>query len=170
MGPGVHRRAEVPSVLVAYYSRTGNTKKMAELVAGGAREVPGVEVTVRPVEEVSAHDLLEFDGIIMGSPVYFGSMASELKSLIDQSVKHYGKMNGKVGGAFASCAALGGGIETTVMDILKAMLIHGMVVVGDTSCAFLGAVAIGAPDDERSQTDCAGLGRRVAELTARLAE
>jgi len=159
----------VASVLVTFYSRSGNTEKMAELVAAGAKEVSGVKVDLRPVEEVSADDLLAYDGIIMGSPVYFGSMAGELKTLIDLSVKHYGKFNGKVGGAFASCGALGGGIETTVMDIIKAMLIHGMVVVGDTSCAFLGAVSVGAPDEERDQKDCAGLGRRVAELTKRLA-
>jgi len=157
------------SVLVTYHSRTGNTQQMAELVAQGAREVQGAEVTLHPVESVTPDELLKYDGIIMGSPVYFGSMAAELKTLIDESVKHYAKMNGKIGGAFASCGALGGGIETTVMDILKAMLIHGMVVVGDTSCAFLGAVAVGAPDDERSRKDCLGLGRRVAELTVRLA-
>jgi len=104
----------------------------------------------------------------MGSPVYFGSAAAELKALIDKSVDHYGKLVGKIGGAFASSGAIGGGTETTVLDILKAMLIHGMIVQGTTEGAHYGPVAFGAPD-ERALKDCEGLGRRVAELVLRLA-
>ena len=156
------------SLLITYYSRTGNTEKMAEAVTAGAKRVSGVEVSVRPVTEVTTEDLLAADGIIMGSPVYFGTMAAELKSLIDESVKHYGKFTGKVGGAFASSGAIGGGTETTVLDILKAMLIHGMIVQGTTEGAHYGAVAFGKPD-ERATKDCQGLGRRVAELVARTA-
>ena len=55
-----------------------------------------------------------------------------------------------------------------MLDILKAMLIHGMVVQGTTQGAHYGAVAFGAPDD-RACKDCEGLGRRVAELAAKLA-
>lgn len=157
------------SVLVTYYSRSGNTQKMAEAVAEGAKQVAGVEVTLRPSSEVTPDELVKYDGIIMGSPVYFGSVAAELKTLIDESVKHYGKFTGKVGGAFASSGAIGGGTETTVLDILKAMLIHGMIVQGTTQGAHYGAVAFGAPD-ERATKDCQGLGRRVAELVARMAE
>jgi multimeric flavodoxin WrbA len=63
-----------------------------------------------------------------GSPTYYGTMAWELKKLLDESVKFHGKLRGKVGGAFTSSANVGGGNETTVLDILKALLIHGMVV------------------------------------------
>jgi NAD(P)H dehydrogenase (quinone) len=156
-------------VLVVYYSRSGNTEKMAQAVAAGAKEVSGVEVEARPVGSVTPDDLLAADGIIMGSPVYFGSMAAELKTLVDESVKHYGKFTGKVGGAFASSGAVGGGTETTVLDILKAMLIHGMIVQGTTEGAHYGGVAFGEPD-ERAVKDCKGLGRRVAELVVRLAK
>lgn len=156
-------------VLIVYFSRSGNTEKMAQAVAAGAKRVSGVEVEARPVGEVTPDDLLAADGIIMGSPVYFGTMAAELKSLVDESVKHYGKFTGKVGGAFASSGAIGGGTETTVLDILKAMLIHGMIVQGTTEGAHYGGVAFGKPD-ERARKDCEGLGRRVAELVARLAK
>lgn len=155
-------------VLIVYYSRSGNTERMAERVAEGAREVEGVEVELRPAEAATPEDLLAADGIILGSPVYFGTMAAELKKLVDESVKHYGKLVGKVGGAFASSGAIGGGTETTVLDILKALLIHGMIVQGDTQGAHYGAVAFGAPDD-RSCKDCVRLGQRVAELAKRLA-
>jgi len=150
-------------LLVAYYSRTGNTQKMAEIIAGAAREVRGVEVTLRPVGELSADDLLEFDGIVIGSPVYYGSMAAEVKRLIDESVVHHGKLAGKVGGAFASSGGPGGGNETTVLDIVKALLIHGMVVRGDPEGDHYGPIAVGAPD-ERSRKECVRFGRRTAEF------
>jgi NAD(P)H dehydrogenase (quinone) len=155
-------------VLITYYSRSGNTEKMAEVVAAGVKQVSGVEVDLRPVAEVTPDDLLAADGIIMGSPTYYGSMAAELKTLIDESVKHHGQLTGKVGGAFSSSGGPGGGNETTVLDIVKALLIHGMIVQGDAQGDHYGAIAVGAPD-ERSRKECEKLGRRVAELAARLA-
>ena len=155
------------SVLITFYSRSGNTEKMAEAVAMGARQVSCVEVEVRPVAEVGPDDLLKPEGIIMGSPVYYGTMAAELKTLIDESVKHHGKLIGKVGGAFASSGGPGGGNETTVLDIVKALLIHGMIVQGDAQGDHYGAIAVGAPDD-RSRKECEKLGRRVAELAVKL--
>jgi NAD(P)H dehydrogenase (quinone) len=157
----------MPKVLITYYSRSGNTEQMAQAVAAGAKQVKGAEVEVRPVEELSPDDLLKPDAIIMGSPVYYGTMAAELKSLIDQSVKHHGKLVGKVGGAFASSGGPGGGNETTVLDIIKAQLVHGMIVQGDSGGDHYGPIAVGAPD-ERSRKECQKLGRRVAELVLRL--
>jgi NAD(P)H dehydrogenase (quinone) len=159
----------VPKVLIIYYSRTGNTQKMAEIVAEGAREVPDAEVDVRPVDECSVEDMLGADAIIMGSPVYYGSMAAELKKLIDESVSHHGQLAGKVGGAFASSGGPGGGNETTIMDILKCWLIHGMIVQGDAGGDHYGPIAVGAPDD-RSRGECLKLGKSVAALADRLAK
>jgi len=154
-------------ILVTYYSRTGNTQKMAEKVAEGARTVKGVAVDLHPVAELTPDDLLGFNGIIMGSPVYYGTMASELKQLIDKSVCHHGKLVGKVGGAFASSANPGGGNETTVLDIVKALLIHGMIIAGDPDGDHYGPTAVGAPD-ARSSEECRRLGKRVAELVVKL--
>ena len=154
-------------IMIVYYSRTGNTKQMAQHVEAGVKEVKAAAVSCLPVDRVKAADLLEYDGIIMGSPVYYGTMAAELKKLIDDSVAHHGKLAGKVGGAFASSANVGGGNETTVMDIVKALLIHGMVVPGSAAGDHYGPVAIGKPDD-RAQTECRKLGRTVAELALKL--
>ncbi len=154
-------------VLIVYYSRSGNTRQMAEQVAAGAREVAGAEVDLRPVNEVKPDDLLAPDAVILGSPVYYGTMAAPLKQLIDESVKHHGKLAGKVGGAFTSSANVGGGNETTVLDLLKALLIHGMIVPGDAKGDHYGPVSVGKPDT-RVNGECLRLGRRVAELAARL--
>lgn len=156
-------------MLICYYSRSGNTAKMAEEVAAGAREVTPVSVDLRPIGEVSPDALLNFDCIVIGSPVYYGTMAAEVKDLIDKSVKHHGKLTGKVGGAFASSGGPGGGNETTVLDIVKALLIHGMIVQGDAEGDHYGPIAVGAPD-ERSRAECRRFGRRMAELASRIAE
>ncbi len=157
----------MPRMLIVYYSRTGNTEKMAQIVAEGAREEDGVEVEVKKVEDVKAEDLLEYDAIVMGSPVYYGTMAAELKQLIDDSVRFHGQLDGKVGGAFASSGGPGGGNETTVLDLLKALMIHGMVVKGMYSGDHYGPIAVGAPD-ERSRKQCLAYGREVAALTKKL--
>jgi NAD(P)H dehydrogenase (quinone) len=158
----------MPSILVTYYSRSGNTEKMAEEVAAGAREVTGVSIDLRPVGAVTPDILLNFDAIAIGSPVYYGTMAAEVKEMIDESVKHHGKLVGKAGGAFASSGGPGGGNETTVLDIVKALLIHGMIVQGDAEGDHYGPIAVGAPD-ERSRNECRRFGRRLAELAVRLA-
>ena len=153
-------------ILVVYDSRTGNTEKMAKLAAKGAQEA-GAQVDLKKVDEVSAEELLNYDGIIAGSPTYYGHMSAALKGLFDDSVEFHGKLVGKVGGAFSSSANIGGGNETTIVGILQCMLIHGMVIQGTSTGDHYGPVAIGAPDD-RAARECQSLGQRVAELARKL--
>ncbi|MDD5246562.1 MAG: flavodoxin family protein [Candidatus Omnitrophica bacterium] len=156
----------MPKLIVVYYSRGGNTKKMAELIAQGIAG-QGAQAVLKDVLEVKAEELLEYDGIIVGSPVYYGSMSAEIKRLFDDSVKFHGKLDGKIGAAFSSSANIAGGNETTILDILNAMLIHGMIIQGDPQGDHYGPVAIGAPDS-RSQKECLRLGTRVAALVKKL--
>ncbi len=158
----------MPRILVAYHSETGNTESMAELVAEGAREA-GADVDLMSVEQVAVDDLPGYDGYIIGSPTYYGLLSAPVKDLIDRSVKLHGQLEGKVGGAFTSAANIGGGNETTILSILQAMLIHGMIVQGTSRGDHYGPVAIGAPDD-RAEGQARALGRRIAELAARLAD
>jgi NAD(P)H dehydrogenase (quinone) len=153
-------------ILITYYSQTGHTKSMAEQVAQGA-ESAGAKVTVNDVQHVSPQDLLTYDGIIMGSPTYYGLMVAPIKELVDQSVQYHGQLAGKIGGAFASSANIGGGNETTVLSLLQVMLVHGMVVQGSATGDHYGPVAINVPDD-RVKKQCQALGRRVAELAIKL--
>ncbi len=153
-------------VLVVYYTRTGNTKAMAELVAAGARE-QGAEVALHDVEGLEPDALLEYDAIVAGSPTYYGAIAGKLKEFFDASVAHHGKLAGKVGGAFSSSNNIGGGNETTVLDILHIMLIHGMIIEGTPKGDHYGPVSIGSPD-ERAGSQCRALGGRVAILAEKL--
>ena len=153
-------------VLIIYHSRGGATQRMAELVGEGATGA-GAAVTVKKVQDTQPQEMLEYDAIVMGSPTYYGHMAAELKKLIDDSVKFHGRLAGKVGAAFASSANIGGGNETTIRGILDALLIHGMIIQGIAAGDHYGPVSIGKPD-ERASTQCRALGKRVAELAAKL--
>jgi NAD(P)H dehydrogenase (quinone) len=155
-------------ILVAYYSRSGNTKKMAEAVGKGAKKA-GVDVDVKDVTTVNVDDLPQYDAFIFGSPTYYGLMAAEVKKLLDDSITYHGKLSGKVGGAFTSAGGIGGGAETTVLSILEALLIHGMVVTGEAGNFHYGPVAIGKPD-EKVLTACTKYGTKVAELTKKTLE
>ena len=153
-------------VLIVYYSKTGHTEKMANTIEEAIRQ-EGIEVVKKRVEDVQADELLEFDGIIIGSPTYYGIMAWPIKKLIDESVKFHGKLAGKVGAAFSSSANIGGGNETVILSILETLLIHGMIVQGEPKGDHYGPVAINEPD-ERALKGCKRLGQSVANLVKRL--
>lgn len=156
-------------ILVLYYSKGGNTRKLAQHIAKGVDEVEGVTALLKTTREVTRDDFLASSGIIAGSPVYFGVMAADLKRVLDEFVGTRKKMEGKVGAAFATSADPSGGKETTIMSILQAFLIYGMVVVGDPMSAtgHYGVSCVGAPD-KRTEENATKLGRRVAELAKKL--
>ena len=155
------------TVLISYYSRSGNTRRMAEFVKEGLEKIDSIEVVLKKVKDTELTDLLDADGIIIGSPTYFGGMAAEVKDLMDRSVKYFGKLNGKAGGAFTSSGGIAGGNETTLLSILQGLLIHGMVVQGVQKGGHYGPVAVGAPD-ELIQAECFNYGKLVGELTLKL--
>ena len=156
-------------ILVLYYSRTGNTQKLAEAIAKGVEEVDGVTALLKNTDEVTKDDFLNSDGIIAGSPVYFGVMAAQLKKIIDEFVGIRSKMEGKVGAAFATSADPSGGKETTIMSIIQALLIYGMVIVGDplSATGHYGVSCVGAPSTG-SEDNAKKLGQRVAELAKKI--
>jgi len=152
--------------IVAYYSKSGNTQEMAEIIAKAMNRAE-VTTACKSVETIKTDDLLDYDAIVLGSPCYYGQMAAPVKQFIDDLVGHHGQLNGKVGAAFASSANIGGGSETTILGIIEAFLIAGMVVQGDPQGAHYGPLSIGRPD-EKARQQCERRGQRVADLTQRL--
>ncbi|PLX43793.1 MAG: flavodoxin [Deltaproteobacteria bacterium] len=155
-------------VLIAYSSRTGNTEKLARAIARGV-EREGGEAVVKSAPDVTKDDLIAADGIIFGSPVYFGSPTAEMKDLIDRSVAARKKLRDKVGAAFTTSGHISGGKETTMMTILMAFLIHEMVVVGDPieTGGHYGAACKGAPTPEDEEWG-ALLGARVCKVATKM--
>ncbi|HPR41746.1 MAG TPA: NAD(P)H-dependent oxidoreductase [Candidatus Methanofastidiosa archaeon] len=159
-------------VLVLYYSLSGNTKKLAEAVAEGVRD-GGAEPVLRSAEEVTKEEFAEAAGIIAGSPVYFGTMAWQLKKVFDEFVglRRQGKTENKIGAAFATSGNGTGGKETTIFSIIKALMIYGCIIVGDPmeATGHYGVGCVGAPD-ELARANAGKLGKRVALLAGRLGE
>jgi NAD(P)H dehydrogenase (quinone) len=96
-------------------------------------------------------------------------MAAQLKKVFDDFVGVRRKMEGKVGAAFATSKDPSGGKETTMMSIIQAMLIYGMVIVGDPMSAtgHFGTACVEAPDAVAAENG-RKLGRRVAQLALNL--
>lgn len=155
-------------VLVLYYSKGGNTKKLAEEIARGV-ESSGVTSIIKNTTDVTKDDFLNSAGIIAGSPVYFGGMAAELKKVFDDFVGLRKKMEDKVGAAFATGGHPTGGKETTMISIIQCMLIYGMIIVGDPMSAsgHYGVASVDKPD-KTAINDALKLGSRVAHLCKKL--
>ena len=175
LGSSTTQAADAPpvTVLVVYHSASGNTEKMAQGVAEGAKGVAGTKVVLKRVGEVATDDLLSSDAVIVGSPVYFGNMSGEVKTFFDNWLLKFGvfrdlKMRNKVGGAFTTGGAISNGKEVTMLAILEAMLVNQMIVVSGGGA--FGASATTGPDspgiDEKELVAARDLGKRVAEVAA----
>jgi NAD(P)H dehydrogenase (quinone) len=148
----------MPKLLVLFYSRTGNTAKLADAIVEGAREVPYAEVDIRRIDDLapasvieenpkwkeareglarkyrtleSVEKLVDYDALIIGSPTRYGVMAAELKNVLDQTgpLWNKGLLVDKVGSAFTSVSTPHGGHETTLWSIMTPMANLGMIIV-----------------------------------------
>lgn len=145
-----------PKVAVIYYSSTGNTHKLAEAVAEGAKSASAEVRLLRVPElapeaaihsnpawkahheamkgatEVSLADLEWADAIIMGSPTRFGLPASQLKQFIDTTggLWFQGKLVNKVVAGFATASNPHGGQESTILALYNTFYHWGAIIVG----------------------------------------
>jgi len=197
-----------PKILIPFYSRSGTIQRLAEAVAEGARG-QGAEVRLRRAREVvapqiiasvpgwkedsdamnaryeapTADDAVWADAIIFGTPTRFGAVSSELKAYIDSlgGLWAQGKLNGKVGSAFAGSATPHGGNEVTSLSLFPVMAHLGLIIVppGFADAAmFAGAgtpygasVVSGNPPAGPSEAELAVgrfQGQRVAQVAKKL--
>jgi len=160
-------------ILILYHSATGNTAKMAKLVAEGAESIAGMEVRVRDVEAATAEDIRWCDGLAVGSPTNMGILSWKMKRFWDDVMApHWMSVDGKIACAFSSSGGWGGGNELACQSILTVLVNFGFLVFGVTDYAaklmtlHYGAVAAREPRSEDVQDACRTLGRRLAEWVA----
>jgi len=165
--------SEPVRILVVYYSRRGNTKRLAEEVASGAQSVAGTLVHLKRIEEVVAADLLEADGLAVGSPVYFGTMAAAVKTFFEDWQFRFDfypsrPLRGKVGAVFVTGGQGAGGRELAMLGMLAAMLHQWMIVLsGESPIGASAATEIKPiPLDQHELAEARALGRRLAEVAA----
>jgi len=152
-------------IIIIYDSQTGNTQTMAQAVAEGARKV-GVEVTVKNVLQSTKNDLLDADGVILGAPTHYGLMPTNMKSYIDHG-EVWQQLAGKIGGAFTNSEGVASGGETTLLSMIIALFIHGMIIPGRADDMHYGVALTGKPTQE-GIAHCEELGRIVADCALRL--
>lgn len=117
-------------------------------------------------------DLLkQADGVLMGSPVYFGTVSSQLKAFWDKTrvLRKEKALLNVVGGGIAVAGARFGGQETTLRALHDMMLVQGMMIVGDGyvdyDCGHQGACAQRpAQNDENGIKRARILAQRVVEV------
>lgn len=190
----------MPTILILYYSHTGAIAKMAHFIARGVEE-GGANAKLRTVPKLSTvaeateaaipaqgppyaihDDLNHCDGLILGSPGYFGNMASPLKYFLEGTSALWlsGALAGKPAAAFTSTGSLHGGQETTLFSMLLPLLHHGALLVGipytepHLNQTKSGGTPYGPshvaglqnefPITEEEQQLCKALGKRVAEV------
>lgn len=178
---------------------------MAEQVAIGVDSNADCEAVLRCLPAVSAvseqsedsipaqglpyaaiADLEECDGLILGSPGYFGNMAAPVKYFLDQTSALWlsGTMIGKPAAVFTSTSSLHGGQESVLISMMLPLLHHGMLIAGipysepvlnqtRSGGTPYGASHVTGPDgrplSEDEQDACRALGSRVAQIACKLA-
>jgi NAD(P)H dehydrogenase (quinone) len=150
-------------------------------------EAPAKPVPASGPPYATLADLRETRGLVLGSPTRFGNMAAPLKYFLDGTSSLWldGTLAGKPAGVFTSTQTQHGGQETTLLSMMLPLLHHGMYIVGipfterelsttrtggsPYGASHVAAHATGPTLSEEEKTLAQVLGRRVAELAARIA-
>lgn len=156
---------------VIYHSETGNTKKMAEIIAQGMMTQQGVEAKTFSYDAVDEAWVKESKCVVIGSPIYMASISAAMKTYLEQSAKKC-ELAGKIGGAFATANYVHGGGELGIRLILDHLMVLGMLTYSAGGAyghpvIHLGPIAIGGKLEESSDM-FALYGKRMAEKTVEI--
>ena len=120
-------------ILVLYDSVSGNTAKMAELIAEGVRSIPNMEIRLIKIDEAKAEDVIWCDGLAVGSPTNMGLLSWKMKRFWDVTmIGQWMKVDGKIACAFSSSGGSAGGGEMACQSILMVLMNFGFLVFGVT--------------------------------------
>ncbi len=84
-GPTQTKGTAMCKILIVYHSQSGHTREMAERAAAGAGAIDGVRVSLKRAADATLQDLIACDGLLIGSPEYFGYMAGMVKDFFDRT-------------------------------------------------------------------------------------
>ncbi|MCX5998922.1 MAG: flavodoxin domain-containing protein [Chloroflexi bacterium] len=146
--------------IIVYESKHGNTKRVAETIAEGMREVAGTEATVAEVSHLEFSEIPGFDGILIGSPNHMGKSTDAIKKFIDQIGKL--KLQGKWGAVFDTY--IGGDFEKAVKKMEKQLgeKVPGLkLMAGGLSIKVAG---MKGPVSQGELPKCQEFGRKIATL------
>jgi len=123
------------TLAIIYHSGQGHTEHIARLVLEGARQVDGVDAHLLEAEDMGTrpNDLVDFDGIIMGSPTYLGGVSGPFKSFMDATGRLWARqgLKGKLAAGFTVSSLPSGDKQSTLLSMFVFAMQHGMLWVGN---------------------------------------
>ena len=157
-------------IAIVYFSKTGNTEKVAELIAEGAHKVEHVKVKCMSIEKIDHEFISEAKTIIFGTQTYAGTFSWQIKQWLD-TIRTV-KFGGKLGAVFATANYVGGGAEVAELALIAELLVKGMLVYSSGAAEgqpyiHYGPVCIGEGDEgqkERARVFGERLARKYVEL------
>ncbi len=165
------------NILVVYDSKTEHTKSMAEYIRIGATSVTGVKVRVQNIKETSHQDLAKANAIILGTPVHNANASSDMLAFIENWPFENNILKNKLGAVFVTAGGISAGEELVQSNLIHAMLIFGMVIIGgeEWTSAFGASAITDEPPFKTAdknvlqpfQLKAIALGKRVADATIR---
>lgn len=141
-------------ISIIYVSQTGSTEEAAEYIQDGIlAKYPFIQVKLMNIREneMDMEFLVQSQAVIFGTPVYFSSMSWELKKWFDHSFRI--DLKGKLGAAFVTAQSPTGGVDTAVMEVLRHMLVKGMLIFSGT----------GQDPEHKFQIGAVGIGKNIQQ-------
>ena len=131
---------------ILYHSKSGNTQRMADVIAEGMASVHNTEVKTFSIFDVDKAFIKDSSCVIIGTPTYLASMSGDVKNWLDGPALGLG-LSGKIGGAFATADYVHGGADIAIMHVLNHLMVLGMLTYsGGGACGrpviHLGPVAL----------------------------
>ncbi len=120
---------------IVYHSAHGHTEFIARQVLAGAREVDDVDAHLVKAEDMArAPDrLLDYDGLILGSPTYLGGVSGPFKSFMDATGRLWRsqQLKGRLAAGFTVSSLPAGDKQSTLLSMFVFSMQHGMLWVGN---------------------------------------
>lgn len=156
---------------IIFHSESGNTEKMAELIAKTMNTFEGIEARTFSITEVDADFIKESKCILIGTPIYSAGATVQIHNLLQNAFKDY-EPAGKLGGAFATANYIHGGGDLGIRSILDAMMVRGMLVYSGGAAyglpvIHLGPVGLGH-DLEKTEAIFVEYAKRMAQKSLEL--
>ena len=164
-------------ILISYFSKTDQTKLLAEEIAKGVLSIQDIQLTLKTIDKTTHKDLLEADAIIIGTPVYNANVSPDVVKFMSDWPFEGKPLKDKIGASFVTAGGFSAGEELAQTNLLHSMMVFGMIVVGGEEWTSpFGASAINNEGSYKASTKLDSLfarkgyllGKRVAELAKKI--
>lgn len=131
------------SVLILIHSDNGGTYELAKEVKAGIQSEQNVRAVIKKVTKTNnpalkdipvatVDELPTYDGIVFGSPIYFGNISTGMSEFIAKTTELWSQhaLEGMPAAVFMS-AGSGAGRELALQSFWNSLAVHGMIIVSN---------------------------------------